>query len=226
MIDLSNIAHKNPEVVLRGEYGLAVGDGLIIAPNAKNGKILILLDTSKQIAAIAHFDNADKLEQNMNNIFNEMRLLGSDIKDVSCSVMEKESGHSFTEKLHKTFKEKVEKELKENSNHKEVNHTSWSGNDFCNVVLKGSGDILIDNSPELMRAALNLLIFSIKGDERLNNAMNPALVSELQKIKGSASEQQALENMQLLKQTPSTIFVKLGSEALSTEKSQHNALRR
>ena len=165
MIDLHNISQQKPEIVLRGEYGIAVGDSLIIAPNAKNGKIVILFDNSRQIAAIAHFDNAQKVTENLSNIFNEMRQLGSEISDVKCSVMEKESEKTLKEKVQKNFKEKVEEALRENGNNKEASHTSWSGNDFCNVVLKGTGDVLIDNSPELMRAALNLLIFTVEGDE-------------------------------------------------------------
>ncbi len=214
MIDLKDINKQKPEIVLRGEYGIVVGDSLIVAPNAKNGKIIILFDTKKQIAAIAHFDNAEKVDENLSNILDEMSQLGSDVKDAKCSIMEKESAHTLKEKIQKNFKEKVEEVLKKNGNEREVNHTSWSGNDFCNVVLKGTGDILIDNSPELMRAALNLLIFTIEGDERLNNALNPALITELKKIKGSASKKAATENMTLLKQTPSTIFVKLATEQL------------
>ena len=89
--------------------------------------------------------------------------------------------------------------------------------------MKGTGDILIDNSPELMRAALNLLIFTVEGDERLNNAMNPVLITELKKIKGSASRKAAIESMKLLKQTPSTIFVKLGVAQLDQSKSHNDS---
>lgn len=222
MISLPDITKEKPEIVLRGEYGLVVGDSIIIAPNAKNGKIVILFDTSKQIAAIAHFDNAEKVEENLTNILNEMRHLGSEIKDSKCSIMEKESGHSLKEKVQKSFRDKVEDVLKENGNDKEINHTAWSGNDFCNVVLKGSGDILIDNTPEMMRAAMNLLIFTVEGDERLNNALNPSLITELKKIKGSASREAALNNLKLLKQTPSSIFVKLNSAKLDDETRERN----
>ena len=223
MIDLQNITQRKPEIVLRGEYGIVVGDSAIIAPNAKNGKIVILFDTEKQIAAIAHFDNAEKVDENISNILDEMSQLGSEVKDTKCSIMEKESAHTLKEKIQKSFKEKVEEVLKKNGNTKEVSHTSWSGNDFCNVVLKGTGDILIDNSPELMRAALNLLIFTVEGDERLNNAMNPVLITELKKIKGSASRKAAIESMKLLKQTPSTIFVKLGVAQLDQSKSHNDS---
>ena len=41
MIDLKEILNKNPEVILRGEFGVVVGESLIVAPNAKNGKIVI-----------------------------------------------------------------------------------------------------------------------------------------------------------------------------------------
>ncbi|NBV05731.1 MAG: hypothetical protein EBS06_00640 [Proteobacteria bacterium] len=222
MIDLNNISKEKPEIILRGEYGIVVGDSFIIAPNAKNGKIVILVDIENQIAAIAHFDNSEKVNENLSHVLNEMRQLGSEIKDVKCSVMEKESEKTFKEKLQKSFKEKIEQVLKENGNDKEVSHTSWSGNDFCNVVLKGTGDILIDNTPELMRAALNLLIFTLEGDERINNAMNPTLITELKKIKGSASRQMALENLKLIKQTPSTIIIKLGNQKLDEDQSKEN----
>lgn len=222
MIDLQNIIKQKPEVVLRGEYGLVVGDSIIIAPNAKNGKIVILFDSAKQIAAIAHFDSSDKVEENLTNILAEMNQLGSETKDTKCSVMEKESGHSLKEKIQKSFKERIEAVLKENGNEGEINHTTWSGNDFCNVVLTGSGEILIDNTPELMRAAMNMLIFAVEGDERLNNALNPALISELKKIKGSASKEIALKNLQLLKQTPSSIFVKLDSVKLDNKNQEQN----
>ncbi len=225
MIDLNNITKEKPEIVLRGEYGIVVGDSLIIAPNAKNGKIVILFDTTKHIAAIAHFDNADKVEENLGNILGEMSELGSEAKDTKCSIMEKESGNSLKEKIQKSFKDKVEDFLQKNGNNKEVAHTSWSGNDFCNVVLKGNGEILIDNTPELMRAALNLLIFTLEGDERLNNALNPALITELKKIKGSASRQAAMESLKLLKQTPSTIFVKLGVKQLDEKSQDHSDSR-
>jgi len=223
MIDLTNITQKKPEIVLRGEYGIVVGDSLIIAPNAKNGKILILFDRAKQIAAIAHFDNSQKIEENLNNILNDMVDLGSDLKDIKCSIMEKESNHTLKDKIQKNFKEKVKDVLEEKGNKTEVNHTSWSGNDFCNVVLKGTGDVVIDNSPEMMRAALNLLIFTLEGDERLNIAMNPDLITELKKIKGSASRKAVLDNLQLLKQTPSAIFVKIGSVELAASKDQKNS---
>lgn len=215
MIDLHNIATVKPEIVLRGEYGLVSGNNIIILPNAKNGKIVILFDTEKQIAAIAHFDGADKVEENLNNILNDMRQLGSEIKSTKCNVMEKEFEKSFKEKLQKSFKERVEDVLRHNNNNEEVGHTSWSGNDFCNIVLKGSGDILIDNSPELMRAALNLLIFTVEGDARLNSALDPALITTLKKIKGSASLEQVMENLKMIKQTPSSVFVKMESEQLN-----------
>ena len=203
MIDLNNISKEKPEIILRGEYGVVVGDSFIIAPNAKNGKIVILVDIENQIAAIAHFDNSEKVDENLSHVLNEMRQLGSEIKNVKCSLMEKESEKTFKEKLQKSFKEKIEQVLKENGSDKEVSHTSWSGgNDFCNVVLKGTGDILIDNSPELMRAALNLLIFTLEGDERINNAMNPTLITELKKIKGSASRQMVLTPIRDKPQTP------------------------
>lgn len=214
MIDLHNISQQKPEIVLRGEFGIVSGDSLIIAPNAKNGKIVTLLDLTKQIAAVAHFDNAAKVEENMNNIFGEMKNLGSEIKDLQCNVMEKESEKTFKEKVQKSFKEKVSDALRKNNNDQEVGHTSWSGNDFCNVVLKGTGDLLIDNSSELMRAALNLLIFTAEGDARLNNAMNPALIIELKKIKGSAIKRTKAEksiNIQILQKTKSTILSKIGA---------------
>lgn len=220
MINLKDITKHKPEVVLRGEYGLVVGDSMIIVPNAKNGKIVILLDVSKQIAAIAHFDNAEKVEENLTNILNEMSQLGSEIKDAKCSIMEKESSRTLKEKVQKSFKDKIEAVLKENGNDKEINYTAWSGNDFCNVILKGDGEVLIDNSSELMRVAMNLLIFTVEGDERLNNALNPTLISELKKIKGSASKEAALNNLKLLKQTPSSVFVKLDSLKLEGESSE------
>ncbi|MDX2082708.1 MAG: hypothetical protein SFV53_01805 [Rickettsiales bacterium] len=225
MIDLHNISQQKPEIVLRGEYGIIVGDSLIIAPNAKNGKIVIMIDAEKQIAAIAHFDAAQKVEENMTNILNDMRKIGSEISEVKCSIMEKESHPTLIEKVQKSFKEKVEEVLQENGNDQKVNHTLWSGNDFCNVVLRGDGDIMIDNSSELMRAALNLLIFTTEGDERLNNALNPTLITELKKIKGSASARASLNNVKLIKQTPSTVFLKLSSETLEGKnKSKENSL--
>ena len=214
MIDLHNISQQKPEIVLRGEFGIVSGDSLIIAPNAKNGKIVILVDPAKQIAAVAHFDNATKVEENMNNIFGEMKNLGSEIKDLQCNVMEKESEKTFKEKIQKSFKEKVADALGENGNDQEVDYTSWSGNDFCNVVLKGTGDLLIDNSSELMRTTLNLLIFTAEGDARLNNAMNPALIIELKKIKGSAIKRTNNEesiNIQVLQQTKSMILSKVST---------------
>lgn len=223
MIDLNKVTQNKPEIILRGEYGIVAGDSLIIAPNAKNGKIVILFDAEKQIAAIAHFDNAEKAEENLINIFNEMRNLGSEIKDAKCSVMEKDSEKTFKEKVQKSFKEKVEDALKDNGNDHDVNYTSWSGNDFCNVVLNGRGDVLIDNSPELMRAALNLLIFTAEGDERLNSALNPALITELKKIKGSTSRSTEVINLKLIRQTPSTIFIKLGDEQLDKSKSEQHS---
>ncbi len=217
MIDLHDIAKKNPEIILRGEFGVVIGDSLIVAPNAKNGKIIILFDTAKQMAAIAHFDSSENVEENVTNILNEMRQLGSEVKDVKCSVMEKEE-KTLKEKIHKSFKDQVKNVLEENDNFHEVGHTSWSGNDFCNVVLNGNGDTLIDNSPELMRAALNLLIFTVEGDERLNRAMDPELVTKLKKIQGSVSRdvvnQVLLSSAKVLKQTPSTIIMQVEGQRL------------
>jgi len=217
MIDLHDINKKSPEIVLRGEYGITIGDSLIIAPNAKNGKIVILFDNDKQLAAIAHFDNSEDVAENITDILNEMRQLGSDIKGVKCSVMEKEE-KSLKEKFQRSFKDQIKKVLEENDNSKEISHTIWSGNEFCNVVVNGNGDTLIDNSPEMMRAALNLLIFTIEGDERINRALDPELIKKLKKIKGSVSQEQINQMLQsstqVLKQTPSSVIVKISGKKL------------
>ncbi len=225
MIDLTNITEHRPDVVLRGEFGITSGDSMIIAPNAKNGKIVVFIDAHKQVASIAHFDSAEKVEENISRIVDEMKNLGCDLKDVKCSIMEKDSEKTFFEKVQKSFKDKVEDYLKENGNDHEIAHTSWSGNDFCNVILKGTGDLMIDNSSQIMRAAMNLLIFTIEGDNRLKEALDPALITELKKVKSSASRSSKVEEVKIIKETPSTVFLKL-STAVFGKKSKNENINR
>jgi hypothetical protein len=212
MIDLKEILNKNPEVILRGEFGVVVGESLIVAPNAKNGKIVIFFDQKNQIAAVSHFDSSEKLSENLTDIFQELTELGSDVKDLSTTILEKAVQKSFIDRLQKDFKDKVVDFLQQNNNQSQPNYTSWSGNDVCNVVVNGCGKILIDQTPELMRALLNQLIFSVDGDERITSAMDSETIQKLKKIKNSATKQQIIQNIELMKKTPSSVIVKFNAD--------------
>ncbi len=216
MINLINITEHKPDIILRGEFGIANKESVIIAPNAKNGKIVVMIDDAKQIAAIAHFDSSEKVNENIDLILQDMKSMGAEIKDIKCSIMEKNEEKSFLGIVQKSFKEKVQESLQSNGNEQQIGHTSWSGNDFCNVVLKGNGDLLIDNSRELMRAAMNLLMFTVEGDNRLKNALDPALITDLKKVKSSKVTNNEVEIIKtdepnIIKQTPSTVFLKLSA---------------
>ncbi len=109
MINLINITEHKPDIILRGEFGIANKESVIIAPNAKNGKIVVMIDDAKQIAAIAHFDSSEKVNENIDLILQDMKSMGAEIKDIKCSIMEKNEEKSFLGIVQKSFKEKVQK---------------------------------------------------------------------------------------------------------------------
>ena len=174
MIDLSDLTNHSPLVILRGEYGIVKGENSLLAsPNAKNGIILILSSVENQMLVMAHFDDDDKIQANLEKILNEMLQAAGSIKNIKCNLMGKEDEKAFEKKVKKFFEDQ------ENQIEVEVNHESWSGNHSYNILAAGSGEILIDNSSDLMRALINRVLFMKNGEKRVTAAMNPEVITDL-----------------------------------------------
>jgi len=89
MINLTDISNSQPLVVLRGEYGIVKGDESIIAsPNAKSGVIVIISDHENKVTALAHIEDAEKLDENLEKIIADMVEMGADSNYLTCNIME------------------------------------------------------------------------------------------------------------------------------------------
>ncbi|MBP7710210.1 MAG: hypothetical protein KA100_03985 [Rickettsiales bacterium] len=91
MLNLFDTDTPQPLIVLRGEYGIIKGDNSIIAsPNAKSGVVFILSDAPNKITAMAHLDEHQDIEENIEKILAEMIELGADLKNFKCNLIENE----------------------------------------------------------------------------------------------------------------------------------------
>ncbi len=89
MINLFDVDAPQPLIILRGEYGIIKGENAIIAsPNAKSGVVFILSDEQNEITAMAHFDNHQDFEKNLEKIFAEMAEMGADLHNLKCNLIE------------------------------------------------------------------------------------------------------------------------------------------
>ena len=89
MINLTDISTCQPLVVLRGEYGVVKGDESIIAsPNAKSGVIIIISDQENKVTALAHIEDEEKLDENLEKIIADMLEMGADLNYLTCNIME------------------------------------------------------------------------------------------------------------------------------------------
>jgi chemotaxis receptor (MCP) glutamine deamidase CheD len=88
MINLSEISLSETLVILRGEYGVIKGEDILIgSPNDKNGIVLILTDTKSKITAMAHLDDYENIEQNVEKILTEIVLVGAEIENIKCKII-------------------------------------------------------------------------------------------------------------------------------------------
>ncbi|MES2961953.1 MAG: hypothetical protein V4694_06170 [Pseudomonadota bacterium] len=89
MINLTDISTCQPLVVLRGEYGIVKGDESIVAsPNAKNGVIVIISDPENKVTALAHIEEEDKVDENLERIIADMIEMGANSNHLTCNIME------------------------------------------------------------------------------------------------------------------------------------------
>jgi chemotaxis receptor (MCP) glutamine deamidase CheD len=89
MINLTDISTCQPLVVLRGEYGVVKGDESIIAsPNAKSGVIVIISDQENKVTALAHIEDDEKLDENLEKVIADMLEMGADSNSITCNIME------------------------------------------------------------------------------------------------------------------------------------------
>jgi hypothetical protein len=89
MINLTDISTCQPLVVLRGEYGVVKGEESIIAsPNAKSGVIVIISDQENKVTALAHIEDEEKLDKNLEKIIADMVEMGADSNNLTCNIME------------------------------------------------------------------------------------------------------------------------------------------
>jgi chemotaxis receptor (MCP) glutamine deamidase CheD len=89
MINLTDISSCQPLVVLTGEYGIVKGDESIIAsPNAKSGVIVIISDQENKITALAHIEDEEKLDENLEKILADMIEMGANSNHLTCNIME------------------------------------------------------------------------------------------------------------------------------------------
>lgn len=89
MINLSELASSQPLIILRGEYGVIIGENALIAsPNPKNGVLLVLSDSKNKITAMGHFDSEKNIEENLEKILEEMSKSGADILNLKCNLIE------------------------------------------------------------------------------------------------------------------------------------------
>jgi chemotaxis receptor (MCP) glutamine deamidase CheD len=89
MQNLFDVDTPQPLIILRGEYGIISGDNAIIAsPNAKSGVVFILSDVSNKITAMAHLDEEQNPEENIEKILSEMAKLGANLSNLTCNIVE------------------------------------------------------------------------------------------------------------------------------------------
>lgn len=178
MINLSDLKTSKQLVILRGEYGIVQeGNLLAAAPNAKSGIIIILFSQENQMLAMAHVDSEDEVQKNLAIIFDDMLKLANNISSIRCSLMGHEIENSLEKKVRWFFED-----LK-NKISFEVNRESWSGDHSYNIVADTNGEILIDNSSDLMRFLVNQVLFTNDGEKRVGNAMSSEAVEKLALVK-------------------------------------------
>ncbi len=88
MLNLSKLMSSNTLIISEGEYGVIEGENSLIASSKSNsGIILVLTDKNKKITSMAHINDEESIEENLDRIFADMTSMGADIKNLQCNLI-------------------------------------------------------------------------------------------------------------------------------------------
>ena len=150
MHSLQEISSDKTLVILRGEYAIILGDDQIIAsPDAKKGEVLVICDSKRKITLMAHFDNFDHAEKELDKILLSLRDAGWNPNNGECHLV---GGNRLASLLSQHGLDPIVGVSQEKKS--------------FNVVADNNGEILTDNSKDTRRVMLNNVMFFDRDSEK------------------------------------------------------------